>query len=268
MATLDDKLLGEKVQNYCSSSSENNSDDENEPTTDTRASESKQNIEQWDGTSVNTGPKGVLRDWQRFKQLETERREEQEAEKLNLMKKLSLNCRSQIEDEEAKKEEEELEELLHDDFLKVYLQKRMEEMLTKIKSLPVFGRVINLNSADEFLDAVDKEQKDVTIVIHLYEDNNSSCEAMNGCLTSLSEDYPQVKFCRLKASIAGLSKHFKINGIPALLIYKSGQIMGNFVKMGKEFGDDFYASDVETFLIDHGLLPDKTLVPSLIRGTE
>ena len=28
----------------------------------------------WDGSSANTGPKGVIKDWQRYKQLETEKR--------------------------------------------------------------------------------------------------------------------------------------------------------------------------------------------------
>jgi len=43
-----------------------------------------------------TGPKGVIADWRRFKQLETEKREEQERELVDLQKKLSLTCRSNV----------------------------------------------------------------------------------------------------------------------------------------------------------------------------
>ena len=121
MATLDDKLLGEKLHYYCSSSSESEPEDEDgeksdqpaslDPTTPTR---------QWDGTSCNvlmqthsdvllfffftvffltcqqTGPKGVIKDYQRFKQLERERREEQKEELQVLAKKFSLTCRTNV----------------------------------------------------------------------------------------------------------------------------------------------------------------------------
>ena len=42
----------------------------------------------------------------------------------------------------------------------------------------------------------------------------------------------------------------KVSGLPALLVYKEGQLVGNFVKLLDEFGDDFYATDVESFLIE------------------
>lgn len=43
-------------------------------------------------------------------------------------------------------------------------------------------------------------------------------------------------------------------------------MVGNFVRMGDDFGDDFFATDVETFLIDHGFLPDRELIPELIKN--
>ena len=33
----------------------------------------------------------------------------------------------------------------------------------------VFGNIISLDNADAFLDAVDKEDKSVTIIIHIYD---------------------------------------------------------------------------------------------------
>lgn len=39
-------------------------------------------------------------------------------------------------------------------------------------------------------------------------------------------------------------------GLPALLVYKGGQTIGNFVKLEDTFGQDFFASDVESFLIE------------------
>jgi hypothetical protein len=39
-------------------------------------------------------------------------------------------------------------------------------------------------------------------------------------------------------------------GCPALLAYKNGELIGNFVCLINEFGQEFYASDVENFLIE------------------
>lgn len=46
--------------------------------------------------SFQTGPKGVIRDYQRFKQLERERREEQKDELAKLTKKFSITCRTNV----------------------------------------------------------------------------------------------------------------------------------------------------------------------------
>ena len=100
MATLDDKLLGEKLHYYCSSSEDEGEDNES------TARESVPPVTSDGGASINTGPKGVIKDWQRYKQLEREERADQEAEKLALAKRLALTCRTDKEDQEAKEREE------------------------------------------------------------------------------------------------------------------------------------------------------------------
>ena len=39
-----------------------------------------------------------------------------------------------------------------------------------------------------------------------------------------------------------------VTGVPALLIYKKGEMIGNFVRLSDELGSDFFANDVEGFL--------------------
>lgn len=58
---------------------------------------------------------------------------------------------------------------------------------------------------------------------------------------------------------------FKVDGVPALLVYKEGQIIGNFVRITDELGDEFYEGDVENFLVEHGILLDRFCVPEIIR---
>jgi len=138
------------------------------------------------------------KDWQRYKQLEVEKRESQEKERLQLIKKLSLTCRSALDEEKEKLNETDpdLANLLTDEFLLEYQRQRMKEMLAKTEKLR-FGKVINLENTNQFLQAIDEEDKSVIVIIHIYEDNVPGCEAMNGCLISLAEEYPYVKFCKI-----------------------------------------------------------------------
>ena len=105
MATLDDKLMGEKLHYYCSSS-----EDEDEAQAPTFTPESQ--LPSRRPNAPQTGPKGVIEDWRRYKQLERENRAEQDAEKIALAKKLSMTCRTDKEDQQAKLEEEKLDQEL------------------------------------------------------------------------------------------------------------------------------------------------------------
>lgn len=129
------------------------------------------------------------------------------------------------------------------------------------------GNLIPLKTGQEFLDAIDKEHKSVTIIVHIYEDNVEACRSMNNCLNSLSKLYDNVKFCCMVGSSAGISKQFKADGVPALLVYKAGNLVGNFVRLSDELGNQFVPEDVQGYLVEHGLLEDKTCTPQLIRSS-
>lgn len=267
MATLDDKILGEKLHNYCSSSEdEGESDYEDSRSGDEEGNPPKPevcaeqpSVNNWTGSASNTGPKGVLEDWRRFKQLEAENRAELEKKRIALAKKLTMSVRTQREEEQVKETDEledELNELIDEGFLMKYQQQRMQELMSQLQKTPKFGKVVTLKSQEEFLNAIDKEDPKVTVVIHIYS-NNVACETMDGCLNVLAVDYPTMKFCRISADITGLSRHFRVEGTPALLVYKAGQIIGNFIQLATELGNDFFATDIERYLIEYGMLPEK-----------
>lgn len=90
---------------------------------------------------------------------------------------------------------------------------------------------------------------------------------MNICLKQLAKFYKNVKFCAILGSCAGMSKKFKDNGVPALLVYKAGNLIGNFVRITDELGNDFVPEDVQGYLVEHGLLEDRSCTPELIKGT-
>lgn len=283
MATLDDKLLGEKLQNYCSSS-ESEDEKPNEEEQDRRGRAKKTGgmkfvpesevvaDENWKGYATNTGPKGVIKDWQRFKQLESEKNQESDAEKRRLCKKLAMTCNSADLDGIVEKpnkpakivEEFNEDDLMEDEFFQEYIKKKFMEMNKKLSDLPKFGEVLELVN-ETFLTEIDNENKNVKILIHIYDQKIPECRLMNECLEQICKDYLVVKFCKIKSGEVNLSEKFKKMGCPALLIYQNGELIGNFVKMNDEFGDEFCASDVENFLLEQGYLP--SLEVSTIRDS-
>ncbi|XP_053852099.1 roquin-2 isoform X1 [Vidua macroura] len=279
MTTADDKLLGEKLQYYYSSSEGEDEDSEKEDKEgESSIPESVGEVElSSDGSAVNTGPKGVINDWRRFKQLETEQRQEQRREMERLIKKLSMTCRSHLDDEADQQKQKELQEkingkmtlqeynMIHNDeddeeFLQRYRKQRMEEMRQQLYSGQQFKQVFEITSGEAFLDTVDKEQKSTLIMIHIYEDDIPGTESLNGCMICLAAEYPTVKFCRVKSSLIGASTRFTNNALPALLVYKAGELIGNFVRITDQLGEDFFAVDLEAFLQECGLLPEKDLL--------
>ncbi|XP_023400727.1 phosducin-like protein isoform X2 [Loxodonta africana] len=295
MTTLDDKLLGEKLQYYYSSSEDEDSDHEDKNRgRDALAGTSLPADAELagEGISVNTGPKGVINDWRRFKQLETEQKEEQCREMERLIKKLSMTCRSHLDEEEEQQKQKDLQEKISgkrsvlclfctlagplqmtlkefammnedqddEEFLQQYRKQRMEEMRQQLHKGPQFKQVFEIPSGEGFLDMIDKEQKSTLIMVHIYEDGIPGNEAMNGCMICLAAEYPAVKFCRVKSSVIGASSRFTRNALPALLIYKGGELIGNFVRVTDQLGEDFFAVDLEAFLQEFGLLPEKEVL--------
>lgn len=272
MATLEDKLLGEKLEYYCSSSEgeDNNEEDDD----DKGKSKAELKLDDADlvaptpsecyrnQSSTNTGPKGVVKDWQRFKQLQAEKREESEKLRLEMAKKLTMTTATAKEDEERKRQEEfdaELEELMSEEFLQQFQKQRMAEMMRQCGAAQKFGKVLVLSTHQEFLDAVEKENKHTTVIIHIYDKTVRACATLNNCMDTLASEYQHVKFAKICSSVAGMSRDFRDKGLPALLVYKAGALIGNFVRITDDLSDEFYASDVESFLIEHGIIIDKAL---------
>ena len=85
----DDKLLGEKVDNYCSSS-----EDERDDVSESQSEDEKEHVNQEQGSVAqqptmkehNTGPKGVIEDWKAFKNNEMLKRQQEEMKKKEMIK--------------------------------------------------------------------------------------------------------------------------------------------------------------------------------------
>ena len=60
---------------------------------------------------------------------------------------------------------------MDDEFLQTYIKKRMQEMVetSSAASFKKFGKIVDLHTGDDFLCAVDKEDKCVPVIIFIYE---------------------------------------------------------------------------------------------------
>jgi len=261
---LDDKLLGEQVNNYISSSEDEGEEDvkgddehpeyrygemsaRNQAPTEEDL-EPEQPVIDYSRTS-STGPKGVIEDYRRFKQLEAEKREEQKRELMALSKRIAMTCAPQT-DEELDPDMQELNAIFEE-----YKLQRMNEMESILQSVPTFGKVNDL-AANEFVTAIDNEHQLVTVIVLVHDPVNAKhCDMMYHSIKILANVYKKVKFCAISAIEAGLSDKFRSEATPALLVYKNKEQIGTFVQLVQELGDEIFAVDVEKFLIEHSLLP-------------
>ncbi|XP_061097666.1 phosducin a [Conger conger] len=214
---------------------------------------------------THTGPKGVISDWRKFK-LESEDYESMPPNKRELLRQMSIpkstgdeervNRKMSMQEYELIKEEDER-------CLKKYRKQCMQDMHERLSFGPTFESVHDLESGEAFLEVIEKEHQLTVVVVHIYEDRIQGCEALNGCLTCLSAEYPSVKFCKIRASCTGAADRFTDDVLPAILVYKEGELLGNFMSITKHLNGDFFATDVEAFLNEYGLLPEKEFTACL-----
>ncbi|XP_028816955.1 phosducin-like [Denticeps clupeoides] len=212
-------------------------------------------------TVTHTGPKGVINDWRKFK-MESMDQEALSSNKRELLRQMSsphkpndetrcgLNRKMSVQEYELIKEDDE-------QCLKKYRKQCMQEMHERLSFGPRFERVHELDSGQAFLDVVEKEHHMTVVVVHIYKPDVKGCEALNGCLDCLAGEYPSVKFCRISAEATGAGERFSDDVLPALLVYKGGELLGNFLAATQHLNEEFFATDVEAFLNEYGLLPEK-----------
>ncbi|XP_036377555.1 phosducin b [Megalops cyprinoides] len=217
----------------------------------------------------HTGPKGVINDWRKFK-LESVDQEALPPSKRELLRQMSSpqNPRDESGERGNRKMSAQEYELIKEEdekCLRKYRKQCMQEMHERLSFGPKFEGVYELESGEAFLEVIEKEHRLTLVVVHIYEDSVKGCEALNNCFTCLAAEYPTVKFCKIKASCTGAGDRFSDDVLPTLLVYKAGELLGNFLCVTQHLNEEFFAVDVEAFLNEYGLLPEKDFNPG---GTE
>ncbi|XP_044122229.1 phosducin [Mustela lutreola] len=222
--------------------------------------------EDFEGQATHTGPKGVINDWRKFK-LESEDRDSIPPSKKEILRQMSSphdRNNKDLKERFSRKMSIQEYELIHRDkedenCLRKYRRQCMQDMHQKLSFGPRYGFVYELETGEQFLETIGKEQKITTIVVHIYEDGIKGCDALNSSFTCLAAEYPMVKFCKIKASNTGAGDRFSSEVLPTLLVYKGGELISNFISVTEQFAEEFFSGDVESFLNEYGLLPEREI---------
>lgn len=204
-----------------------------------------------------TGPKGCIADYKAFKKEQEKYREEKKKELVELAKRMTLS--SGKTDEKNKKKEEEEDEFFSDEdaFMNDYRLRRIEEITNLYESKKRFGNYKEID-IDGYLTEIDDEDKNVFVCIHLYEPMLPACRQMNFCLAYFAKDFPKIKFRYILAS--KVSEKFGDGsgaGLPALLIYKGGELFHNLVDVKEEMGtEEFAIPELQQLFLRKDLIND------------
>ncbi|KAG8436523.1 hypothetical protein GDO86_007578 [Hymenochirus boettgeri] len=217
----------------------------------------------FEGCATNTGPKGVINDWRKFK-LESEDLEGIPPNKKEILRQMSSPFSKEEKDTKEKfsrkmsmQEYELINDKEDENCLQKYRKQCMQDMHQRLSFGPKYGYLLELKSGDEFLEAIEKERKSTTVIVHIYADGIKGCEALNNGLTCLALEYPTVKFCKIKSADTGAGERFSSDVLPTLLVYKAGELISNFISVTENLNEDFFAVDIESYLNEYGLLPER-----------
>jgi len=107
------------------------------------------------------------------------------------------------------------------------------------------------------VDAIDKENKDVFVVVHLYQTYNRECVRLNSILQALAIKYPFVKFLKIVATEA--KADYSDVGLPSLLVYKAGDLVQRWVPVTVKLGKTFESVDVEMLLARYKIIRNTSI---------
>ncbi|KAK1231462.1 hypothetical protein PQX77_005415, partial [Marasmius sp. AFHP31] len=150
-----------------------------------------------------TGVKGVIRDRDEAREMEKEKRTREMEEMRKRMEKSNLGAKTFLEEEREKGPDEKVDELV---------EKEREKRGGKARE-DVFGRAregrfghLREVGRHNFVAAVEKEERGVWVVIHLYDGSLERCYTLDDTLTRLAPLYPDTKFLRCRASALGFAR--------------------------------------------------------------
>ena len=111
---------------------------------------------------------------------------------------------------------------------------------------PQYKDVDTIFSSEDLLEEVANSDPRTTIVVHMFEASVSACILLNRILEELATRWTEVRFLRIQASNTNLL--IDRVALPALSIYRNGDLITVLAGLVEELGDRFSREDVEWLL--------------------
>uniref|UniRef100_A0A183BJK5 Phosducin domain-containing protein n=1 Tax=Globodera pallida TaxID=36090 RepID=A0A183BJK5_GLOPA len=234
MAALDEKLLDGPSVGYCSSSEDEDGGGSAAPCSS--AMDGGQNAAGAvsDGTP-RTGPKGVLADYERFQREKSARAVLDEAKFLEAANRFSLTQKPTDAAGDGEPEDE--------------LEHIRNRRVTRLKNM-ARGRILEVPSRLEFLSLIENESCHGALLCEQSDQLNDALLELAGRLGSRPAT---ARFYKVQARVLGTSENFVLNALPALQVYRSEQLIGNFIRLSDDLGEDYDGNELHTFLRGHGI---------------
>lgn len=138
------------------------------------------------------------------------------------------------------------------------------------------GRILEVPDRFEFLQLIEQQPPNCLLFFHIYADGNEHSERLNEALLELAGHFggndrkgngtkANAKFYKVQTKVLGttnkfvsspkLAIHFSFiyqfqtkDALPALQIYQREQLIGNFIRLNNELGDDYDGHNLLRFL--------------------
>ncbi|KAF3930480.1 phosducin [Dactylella cylindrospora] len=213
--------------------------------------------------AANTGPKGVLADARSFelaKKREMQARQNTTYGAKNGSDSHSapgIHARLLQEDERVRPSVDEFDE--DDDLMQLWRKKRLQELKSgsnsynrkKVSSGRKYGRLEHVD-AGGYLDAIEKVTAETVVVVLIYDERSSESQFVEDCMGTLARRHVSTRFIKLHHSEAEMDREV----VPALLAYKSGELIVNLPRVVDEIptGRNLSSESLETVLRKHNAI--------------
>jgi len=198
-----------------------------------------------------TGVKGVIRDRNEAQDIQRQKKAD-EAEELRLkMEASSLGGKTYLEEEREKAARGEKA----DDLVMKEVEKNSASRMDVWgRSRGRFGHLREVGMRG-FVDAVEKEERGIWVVVHLYDSSLERCYLLDERLSRLAKGYPNTKFLRAKASALGFTSGGSRKSAPASRVSKPMRAIDEDDPYGSDEAEDESESVVDDDDIDLDMLP-------------
>jgi len=160
-----------------------------------------------------------------------------EAEKREKLENASLEDLREMEDDEDEK------------VLEEYRKRRIAQMKLE-KELNKFGEIYHISEPAYKSEVT--ETKGFFVVVHLFKQGIPQCQMINEYLAQLAKKFKATKFVKIRSEEA--IHNYPDKNLPTVLIYYSGDIVGQIITLSQTGGDATTIKDIEWQLSKFGAI--------------